>query len=244
LENADFSVVNFETPISTPAFFAQNAPRPAGFHPTAPQVYASHPNSVAALKQSGVDIVDLGNNHMYDLLEVGLSNTLSALDQAGMLHFGAGTNEAGAWEPLIVSSKGQTMAFIGCTTLRIPLNTPIRNDVPYVASDVLRKGGAAYCSEAPLHSAITKAKQQADAVIVMIHGGREYDRAATEKITYLTEIATRAGATLVVNHHPHVVSGLEQRHQALIAWSMGNFLYDQTVWPSLESYMLAVSLQE
>jgi hypothetical protein len=35
LENADFSVVNFETPISTPAFFAQNAPRPAGFHPTA-----------------------------------------------------------------------------------------------------------------------------------------------------------------------------------------------------------------
>jgi poly-gamma-glutamate synthesis protein (capsule biosynthesis protein) len=87
-------------------------------------------------------------------------------------------------------------------------------------------------------------EQQADAVIVMIHGGREYDRAATEKITYLTEIATRAGATLVVNHHPHVVSGLEQRHQALIAWSMGNFFYDQTVWPSLESYMLAVYLQE
>ncbi|MCI0553141.1 MAG: CapA family protein [Anaerolineae bacterium] len=244
LENADFTVLNLETTFSHQPYFRQRDARPLAFHATASHVYASNPNAVRALKQSGVDIVDLGNNHTYDMLEVGLSTSLSALDQAGVLHFGAGTNEANAWAPVIITSKRQTVAFVGCTTLRIPLNTPIRNDVPFVASDVLQKGGAAYCAEAALRSAVIAAKRQADAVVVMIHGGREYDRNPTSKITYLTEIARQAGATLVVNHQPHVVGGLSLKDQSLVTWTLGNFLTDQTVWPSFESYMLAVYLQE
>lgn len=244
LENADFTVVNFETTLSDQAFFPKNAPRPIAFHPTAASVYTSHPNSVLALKQSGVDIVDLGNNHAYDMLETGLDKTLAVLDQAGMLHFGAGTDEASAWAPVTISLEGQTVAFVGCTTLRIPLNTPTRFDIPYVASDVLGKGGAAYCAEARLRSEIINAKKQADIVIVMIHGGREYDRTPINKITYLTEIARQAGATLIVNHHSHVVGGFSRKDQSLIAWSIGNFLFDQTVWPSFESYLLAVYLRE
>jgi poly-gamma-glutamate synthesis protein (capsule biosynthesis protein) len=244
LENADFTVVNLETTLNDPAFFPKAVPRPAIFHPTTGYVYASHPNSVIALKQSSVDIVDMGNNHTYDMLEMGLNNSLSILDQAGVLHFGAGTNEANAWAPVMISSKGQTIAFLGCTTLRIPLNTPIRNDIPYVASDVLRKGGAAYCAESRLRSEIIKAKQQADLVIVMIHGGTEYDSTPTNKITYLTEIARQAGATLIINHQPHVVGGFSLRDQSLIAWTMGSFLSDQTIWPALKSYLLAVYLRE
>ena len=244
LENADFTVVNLETTLNDPAFFPKAMPRPAIFHPTTAFVYASHPNSVIALKQSGVDIVDMGNNHTYDMLDVGLNNSLSILDQAGVLHFGAGTNEANAWTPVIISSKGQKIAFLGCTTLRIPLKTPIINDIPYVASDVLRKGGAAYCAEARLRSEIIKAKQQADIVIVMIHGGTEYDPNPTNKITYLSEIARQAGATLVINHQPHVIGGFSVRDQSLLAWTMGSFLSDQTIWPALKSYMLAVYLRE
>lgn len=244
LENADFTVVNLETTLNDPAFFPKAIPRPAIFHPTTGYVYASHPNSAIALRQSGVDIVDMGNNHTYDLLEAGLNNSLSILDQAALLHFGAGTSEANAWAPVIFSSKGQTIALLGCTTLRIPLKTPIANDIPYVASDVLRKGGAAYCAESRLRSEIIKAKKQANIVIVMIHGGTEYDPVPTNKITYLTEIARQAGATLVINHQPHVIGGFSLRDQSLIAWTMGSFLSDQTIWPALKSYMLAVYLRE
>ena len=244
LENADFTVVNLETTLSDQPYFPQAVPRPAEYHPTAPYVYASHPNSVLALKEAGVDVVDLGNNHQYDLLEPGLNQTLSALNYTGLLHFGAGLDEAQAWEPVSISSKGQNIAFIGCTTLRIPLGTPIRNDIPYVASDVRAKGGAAYCAEGALRAAILKARKQADLVVVMIHGGSEYDRQPTPKNTYLSEVARQAGAALVINHHPHVVSGFRQRGQTLIAWSMGNFFYDQTVWTSLESYLLAVYVRE
>jgi poly-gamma-glutamate synthesis protein (capsule biosynthesis protein) len=244
IENADFTVVNLETTLSDQAFFSKRDPRPVAFHSTADYVYASNPKSVIALKQSGVDIVDLGNNHNYDMLEAGLNNSLLALDQAGLLHFGAGINEANAWTPAIVSSKGQTIAFIGCTTVRIPSSSVTKDDVPYVASDALKKGGAAFCTEGSLRSAIIKAKQQADMVVVMIHGGEEYNRTPIDKITYLTEVARQAGATLLINHHTHVVSGFSWKDPALIAWSMGNFLFDQIVWPSFESYLLAVYLRE
>jgi len=244
LEDADLTVLNFETPLSDPAFIPTTEPRPATFHPTTGFVYASHPTSILALKQSGVDIVDLANNHIYDMLEAGLTNTLSAIDQAGVLHFGAGTNEANAWAPVVISSKGQSIAFVGCTTLRIPLQTPLINDIPYVASDVLKKGGAAYCAEARLRSEVLKAKQQANIVVVMIHGGEEYNPIPTHKISYLTEIARQAGATLVINHQPHVIGGFSWRNQSLAAWTIGSFLTDQTIWPALKSYLLTVYLRE
>jgi poly-gamma-glutamate synthesis protein (capsule biosynthesis protein) len=244
LQSADLTVLNFETTLADQAFLSKSVQRPLTFHQTAGYVYASSPSSVMALKQAGVDIVGLANNHMYDMLEVGLYSTLATLDRANMLHFGAGENEANAWAPAIVSSNGQTIAFIGCTTLRIPLNTPTRDDVPFVASDILRKGGAAYCAEARLRSEVMRAKQQADAVIVMIHGGKEYDPAPTTKISYLTSIAKQAGATLVINHHPHVTGGIQWEDESLTAWSLGTFLADQTIWPSLESYMLSVYLRE
>ena len=244
LEDADLTVLNLETTLNDPAYFSTTEARPATFHPTTASVYASHPSSVVALKQAGVDIVDIGNNHIYDMLEPGLNTSLSALDQTGLLHFGAGTDEASAWAPVVVSSKGQTIAFIGCTTLRIPLLTPTTNDIPYVASDVLRKGGAAYCAEARLRSEIIKARQQANIVVVMIHGGQEYDPAPTNKISFLSEAARQAGAALVINHQPHVIGGFSWRDPSLIAWTMGSFLSDQTVWPALESYMLSVYLRD
>jgi poly-gamma-glutamate capsule biosynthesis protein CapA/YwtB (metallophosphatase superfamily) len=62
----------------------------------------------------------------------------------------------------------------------------------------------------------------------MIHGGREYDRKPTTKISYLSAIARRAGASLVINHQPHVVGGFLWRDQALTAWTIGTFLADQS----------------
>jgi poly-gamma-glutamate synthesis protein (capsule biosynthesis protein) len=244
LESADLSVLNLDSTLTDQPYVPKDSPRPASFHATAKYVYASHINSAMALKQAGVDVIDLGNNHNYDMLELGLKSSLAALDQAGLVHFGAGINESSAWAPALLSSKGQKIAFIGCTTLRIPLGTVTRRDVPFVASDLNQKGGAAYCSEAPLRAAIISAKQQADSVVVMIHGGREYDRTPTKKISYLTEIARQAGATLVINHHSHVVSGFSWKEPSLTAWSMGSFLADQTVWQSFESYLLAVYLRE
>jgi poly-gamma-glutamate synthesis protein (capsule biosynthesis protein) len=59
----------------------------------------------------------------------------------------------------------------------------------------------------------------------------------------MIQSARQAGATLIINHHPHVVGGFHWDGTTLVARTMGNFLFDQTVWPTFESYLLAVHLR-
>ncbi len=244
LETGDLTVVNLESTLSNEPFFSSRDPRPTTFHPYKEFVYASSPNGVIALKQAGVDVVDTGNNHIYDMLDSGLAYTLSALDQANMAYFGSGPTEESAWAPKIVQVKGQPIAFIGCTTVWTPIPPVTKNDISYVASDLQHKGGAARCTTDKLYKAVVDAKKKADVVVVMIHGGFEYDPVPSENVANLSKIAKSAGATLIINGHPHVPSGFVWDNQSLIAQSMGNFIFDQTLWPTFESYMLTVYIEE
>ena len=243
LGQGDLTVLNLESPLSEKAYFSARGVRPTVYHTTKDYVFSSDTASIGALKLLGVDVVDIGNNHLYDLLESGLESTITALESQGMKHFGGGLNEAGAWAPLVMTVKGQKVAFIGCTTIKQPIPPVTPHDIAFVASDVLHKGGAAGCEELRLHSEIVQAKQQTDVVIAMIHGGFEYGREPSNQITRLTNTARNAGATLVINHHPHVVGGFSWDPQSLIAWSMGNFVFDQDVWPTFETYLLTVYLR-
>lgn len=240
LANADVTAVNLESPLTSTPYFDPNQPRPAYFHPTKEFVFASHPSAAFTLREAGVDVIDLGNNHLYDLLENGIVETRTTLEMAGYPigagQFGAGNNEAEAWRPAFLSVGGVTLAFIGCTG--IPGNDQAIN---YVADS--NKGGAARCAEAPLRQAIQAARAQAQVVVVMIHGGYEYGRYPSPLIQKWTTTARDAGALLIVNHHPHVVGGLDWRNGALTAWTLGNFLFDQDVWPTFESYLLAVHVR-
>jgi len=155
-------------------------------------------------------------------------------------------NETGAWAPEIITVKGIRIALIGCTTIFVPggdvAATP--GEITYVASDTQKKGGAAHCEKTRLATAVSAAKARADLVIVMIHGGTEYDRTLPENPVSLSEVARKAGASLVINHHPHVVSGFSWDGNSLVARSLGNFIFDQTIWPALESYILTVYIRD
>jgi poly-gamma-glutamate synthesis protein (capsule biosynthesis protein) len=243
LGQSDLTVLNLESPLTDTAYFSVRDARPTVYHTTKDYVFSSDTSAVGALKRMGVDVVDIGNNHLYDLLESGLQSTISALEAEGMQHFGGGTNEASAWAPVIMNVKGQRVAFIGCTTIKQPIPPATANDISFVASDALGKGGAAFCEELQLHAAIIRAKLEADIVIAMIHGGYEYARQPSNQMARLTTAARNAGATLVINHHPHVIGGFSWDPQSLVAWSMGNFVFDQDVWPTFESYLLTVYLK-
>jgi poly-gamma-glutamate synthesis protein (capsule biosynthesis protein) len=242
LGQADLTVINLESPLTDRPYFSARDPRPTVYHTTKDYVFSSDMAAIQALKEIGVDVVDIGNNHLYDLLESGLQSTLTALDMEDMKHFGGGTDEASAWAPLVMTVKGQKVAFIGCTTIKQPIPPATTNDVTYVASDILKKGGAALCDELRLHTSIIQAKQEVDIVIAMIHGGYEYSRTPSNHVARLAATARNAGATLVINHHSHVVGGLSWDGQSLAAWSLGNFIFDQDIWSTFESYLLTVYL--
>jgi len=242
LANADLTVGNFETPLISQPSLDPAAARPDRFNQSKDYVFASAPAAAHALRESGFDVLGLGNNHLYDALEGGLQSTLSNLRMAGFLPgngvFGAGSTLREAWRPAYQSRQGQLIAFLGCTTI-----AGHQNPLNYVVSESQAKGGAAPCEPRALSAAIRSARQRDATVVVMIHGGNEYQRRSTPSVQFFIDTALAAGASAILNHHPHVVGGFHWNGHALVARSLGNFLFDQTIWPTFESYLVVLHLR-
>jgi poly-gamma-glutamate synthesis protein (capsule biosynthesis protein) len=243
LENADITVVNLQSPLTAEPYIDPRHRRPAQFHPMKDYVFASAATAALALQQVGVDVVDLANSHMYDMLDQGITDTLKALNQGGfqpgMGYFGAGLSERQAWTPAVANVRGQTVAFLGCSAI-----TGSEHPLSYVVSDAQGKGGAASCDENIIRASVRDARSKYGIVVFMIHGGDEYKRLPSENVRQMTAVAREVGATLVINHYPHVVGGFDWNGSSLVAWTLGNFLFDQTVWSTFESYLLAVHLRD
>ncbi|SDQ25074.1 CapA family protein [Natronobacterium texcoconense] len=245
LEHADVTSVNLETPLTTSDWR----------HPEKLYGFVSHPVAADALADAGVDYVALGNNHVFDALTPGLEETVSTLDSAGISYSGAGMDSDAAWEPAIVSRNGIDIAYLSCTTVTgtaydIDWSADHGVDETHTLEDgdeslsVPGSAGVAAPTETRLSEAVESATARADVVVVQIHGGNEYQREPTPRLETLTDVAAEAGADLVVNHHPHVVGGIERRHGALVAWTLGNLVFDQELWETLRSYVLTAHVTE
>ena len=245
LASADAASLNLETPLTTTDWR----------HPEKDYAFASHPVAADALGEAGVDYVALGNNHAMDALEPGLEETIDALDEADIAHSGAGFSSDEAWKPAIVDRGDATIAFVSCTTVvgerfevdwSADRNASSRRRIVQGGATLTVDGsvGVAEASEDRLRTTVGRASEDADAVVVQIHGGREYRSEPTDEIRALTRAAAAAGADLVVNHHPHVLGGLEFVDGALVVWSLGNFVFDQVFWETLRSYVLTVSVTD
>ncbi len=236
LDDADLSVVNLETALVEHPWTDVDGRRPTSVHPTKDLVITSSTKAAHALAAAGVDVVSLSNNHSYDGLDPGVSSTVSALDAAGVLHYGAGRTLEEAWRPAVVRVKGQSIAFVGCTTI-----DGRSQAVSYVAEG--GHGGAAACDSTRLRATVRSARQQAAYVVVTIHGGMEYRRSQSPEVRAMARIAHSAGARLVVGSHPHVVGGMMHQGDNLFIESMGNLAFDQELWATLPSYLARVDVR-
>ena len=248
LQDADITSVNLETPLTTTAWR----------HPSKRYTFVSHPDAAPAMAQAGIDYVALGNNHTFDALTPGLDDTVQALSSAGIKRSGAGRSSTEAWEPTYFEKRGQTIGFVSCTTV-----TGDQYDIDWSADDnqstvhsvsgedvagttdaeELRFSGSVGVAAATrdrVSRTVSQVDANADVAVVQIHGGTEYQREPTDKIRRLTETANAAGADVVVNHHPHVTGGVELRNGTLVAWSLGNLVFDQELWSTFPSYILTI----
>ena len=235
LERADLTVVNLESPLVPRPARPLTTVRDPRFHQGKEFAFASGPVLAAALRDVGVDVVDLGNNHLYDVLDLGVSSTVQALDAVGLPHFGAGADLDSAWAPARVERDGQRFSFLGCTTITGEETPPL-----YVAGP--GKAGAAPCEEQRLRTAVETEVRTGATVVVSVHGGFEYARTQSENVLRLSRVAREAGALLVVDHHPHVVGGIEAGPDGLHADTIGNLLFDQEVWSTFPSYLLSADV--
>jgi len=239
LDHADVTSVNLETPLTTTDWR----------YPDKTFQFTSHPSAAEALADAGVDYAALGNNHVFDALTPGLDDTRAALTGAEVGFSGAGATSEAAWAPATVDRGDTTVAYLSCTTIvggqyRFDWSADRAGAETYTVEQggqtlsVPGSAGVAEASTDRLRAEIRAARDRADVVVVQIHGGDEYQRQPTGTMRGLTDAAAGAGADLVVNHHPHVTGGLEHRKGTLIAWSLGNLVFDQVLWETLRSYVL------
>ena len=178
--------------------------------------FRNNPKAIEGLVFSGFDILSVANNHIFDYGRKAMEDTFLRLKEAKIDYVGAGFNEKEAHSSLIKEIKGIKIAFLGYTNL----------GSEYWSAKG-EKSGIAWLNEDNLKKDINSAKNQADLVVVSMHFGDEYMDLPNSEQKFFAHLAVDSGADLVLGHHPHVIQPIEQYKTGFIAYSLGNFIFDQ-----------------
>lgn len=223
LKTSDVTVGNLESPLSSGG--SQDADKDVTFR--------GDPRGIESLSNAGFDFLSLGNNHVLDYGPAALADTVSALDAKGIGHAGAGADKDAAWKPAVVERDGASVAFLSFSHILPP---------GFVATG--SKAGLAQGRNNmdAVVAAIKAAKAKNDYVIVSFHWGVEYQDDANGDQVRDAHRAIDAGADMVMSHHPHVIQAVEYYKGRLIAYSLGDFVFDHYSRKTGEAFILDAEL--
>jgi poly-gamma-glutamate synthesis protein (capsule biosynthesis protein) len=168
--------------------------------------------------------MSLANNHYYDLRVEGQLQSPTVLTDAGIFPIGASRTEPPLYRVESFEAKGWRIGFVSVTAR---INTPVSTDtptadkpqVPYIeAGDMAEK----------LLPIIEEARAAHDLMIVVVHWGDEYAEQPSGAQKKAAHALIDGGVDMLIGHHPHVLQGVERYRDGLIAYSMGNFLFENT----------------
>lgn len=219
---ADYSIVNLECPILH-----------GGEMPivkSGPHMHADS-RALEALKGVGTSCVTLANNHFRDFGDEGVLNTLSELSAYGIDYAGGGSNLSDAAAVLYKKIGNETLAIVNCCEHESSI------------------ASAEHCGSNPLNPiqqyyAIQEAKQKANYVLVIVHGGVEHYQLPPPRMQETYRFFIDAGADAVINHHQHCYSGYEIYRGKPIFYGLGNLCFDRSKRnsPWNEGYLLELTL--
>ena len=205
LSNADYSIVNFECPIT------KGNEKP--IVKQGPNLQCSE-NGVEAVKWTGFNCVTLANNHFRDYGDQGVKNTLKVCIKNGLDYVGGGENLSEASRILYKEKNGETLAIINCCEHEFSIATNTT-----AGSNPLNPIQQFY--------ELKEARKKADYVMVIVHGGHELWQLPSPRMVETYRFFVDAGADAVVNHHQHCFSGYEVYHGKPIIYGLGNFCFDK-----------------
>ncbi len=204
LAGADFVGANLESPLTDAPHISANRNK-----------LAADPATAADLAAAGFDLMSLPNNHSTDAGPQGLLDTLAAVEAAGMMTVGAGTDAADAAAPLILEGE-ISIGFLAY-------------DATGVGVPAERDAGVASWDEDKATAAVGALRPLVDLVVVSVHGGTEYLPVTDPGMLDIGEALSAAGADVVWGHGAHVIQPVQllDTRPVVVATSLGNFLFDQ-----------------
>jgi poly-gamma-glutamate synthesis protein (capsule biosynthesis protein) len=203
---ADFAAVNLETAVTS-----RGAPQPKTYH------FRTSPVAFSALRDAGIDLVTMANNHVLDYGPVGLADTLAAARAARFPYVGIGMNAAAAWAPYVTTIKGVTIAVVGVSQVAELASS-------WVATGS-RPGEANAIDLRRTLAAVRAARRLARIVIVFMHWGTEGEACPDPSQLSLAPKLAAAGASIIVGAHSHMLQGSGWLGHTFVAYGMGNFLW-------------------
>jgi hypothetical protein len=181
--------------------------------------FRANPKRIDILKEMGVDIVSLANNHALDYGPDALADTFVTLDNAGIDYIGAGDNLDRAKAPIYYTIGGKKLAYVAASRVVYAMD--------WYASDN-KLGMIGTYDPALILESIKEADANSDYVIIFLHWGVERKSYPESYQKKLAKMYIDAGADIVVGCHPHVLQGFEFYKGKPIAYSLGNYWFNNS----------------
>jgi poly-gamma-glutamate capsule biosynthesis protein CapA/YwtB (metallophosphatase superfamily) len=184
---------------------------------------------------AGFDIVTLANNHTFDYTREAFEDTMRRLKEANIAYTGAGFNKEKAHSPAVVTlGEDMKIGFLGYTEFLFPS--------AYATEE---RSGITSFSEEKMKEDIESAKEIVDFLVVTFHFGDEYQKTPNKKQESWSKLAVDYGADLIIGHHPHVTQPVENYNGKYIAYSLGNFIFDQYFSEeTMSGFLLEIKIKE
>jgi len=176
----------------------------------------AEPKHAAALKESGIDVVSVANNHAMDFGQQGFESTLAAMAEQGVVTVGIQQDGKNAQTPVVLTVGNTRVAFLAYNQHGDEYKHPVW---PRMSSNY---------SAAQVVADVKAARKVADVVVVSVHGGPELSHLPDAWQRNDARKAVDAGADLWIGHHPHVAQPVERYRGKLIVYSLGDFAFDKT----------------
>lgn len=204
----DLVLANLETPVVSK--LPERGPPGTGSY------FGAESRMLEPISQLGFTHFGLANNHAEDLGMAGLLETPRLVSSLGLVPIAAARREAPMVRFERISLRGKTIHIAAVTTLMNLERSNYPVHVPYLPVREL----------ASVMTPLIRALPPKELVVVFVHWGQEDEAIPGVFEREAAHAMVDAGADLVVGHHPHVLQTIELYSGVLIAYSLGNFLFD------------------
>ncbi len=206
VESADIAFANLEGPVSNLGQDKHNL-----------YSFRMDPSVIPALVGAGFNVLSVANNHVGDWGINAYIDTLARLKENEIAYTGGGNNLMEAKQPTIIEKNGIKVGYLAFSDVG-----------PDGMSATDNTAGLLLASDPSFDTIIQNAAKQVDDLVVSFHFGIEYQTKHNARQEYLAHKAIDDGAKIIIGSHPHVVEDTEVYKNGFIAYSLGNFIFDQS----------------
>ncbi|MCZ2258664.1 CapA family protein [Sporosarcina sp. G11-34] len=177
---------------------------------------------IDGLKNVGVDMVSIANNHTLDRSEKGILAAIENIKSYDMPYVGAYMSDKDQNEPRIVTVNGITLGVLAYTYGTNGILTPKGKDYLVARIDPER-----------ISREVAEMKELVDVAVVSMHWGNEYELTPNQSQIDLARVVADAGGDIIFGHHPHVLQQFDiltgkNGNDTHVFYSLGNFYSGQS----------------